>query len=329
MDRCTISERQGLSLNNICKLLQISVKRIQRWRLRLSLKDSKPGPTKALHALLTKEKEAILLMACDNTFVDDSHRILAAKGADYDLFHVSASTVYNIMREKGLTTARTDNVYKGGRSKSPVRTEIDGPNQRWCWDISYLPTTVKGQFLYLFCLLDEYSRKIVAWRISWNMTYKEGIELLHEGLENEKLDDILVSLPDLVNDRGTQMKAKPFMAMCTSLGINQLFSRPKTPNDNPFIESFFSLVKNDSKYPGYFTDDINAIAYFTYWISYYNNDRLHGGIQFVTPIQRHDKLDLIILKRRLKKHSEALKNRIRFNKKNYNKSKVALEVCRV
>ena len=42
-----------------------------------------------------------------------------------------------------------------GNAKAPVRKDLTGPNQRWCWDISYLLTFQKGVFLYLYLLLDE------------------------------------------------------------------------------------------------------------------------------------------------------------------------------
>ena len=292
----------------------VSMKRVQRWRNRETLEDLKPGPKNAPHRLLPEECSAILSMAYNENFVDDSHRILAVKGADANLFHVSASSVYKIMRKNNLMTDRVERQKNSGNSMPPDRKNIDGSNQRWCWDISYLPTNVKGHFLYLFALLDEYSRKIVAWRISWHMTHREGMELIQEGLEKENLDDITVALPELINDRGTQMKAIPFVKMCKDLGMEQKFSRPRTPNDNPFIESFFSIVKGDPKYPGYFTDDIAAIAYFTFYFDYYNYSRPHGGIEFVTPIQKHTGEDKHILKKRLDALIEARKNRMNKNR---------------
>jgi len=74
-----------------------------------------------------------------------------------------------------------------GRSIPPVRKELTGPNQRWCWEISYLPTYEKGVFLYLFLLLDEYSRKAISWSVSWHQTAEEARCLLGEGLINENI----------------------------------------------------------------------------------------------------------------------------------------------
>lgn len=311
-----ISVSKGLKSRKVCSLLQIKERRVLRWRKRVDrLEDLVPGPVNAPHALLDVEKNAILEFALDDEFADDSHRVLAAKGADLGLFYASASSVYKVMHQNDLTADRTGKQRKRGRSTAPDRPDIDGPNQRWCWDITYCQTNVKGVFLYLFVLLDEYSRKVVAWRLSWCMTHKEAMELIQEGLENEGIADVDVKLPDLINDRGTQMKAKAFMIMCEAIGITQKFARPRTPNDNPFIESLFSTVKGYHKYLETFTDDIEAITYFAMFFDYYNNNRYHGKIGFVTPNQKHKGLDKDIIKRRKRGLSNARQIRLTINKK--------------
>ena len=312
--------KQGVKQAKACSLFQVEVRRVQRWRDRgIRLEDIIPGPLNAPHALLDEEKEAIRKIALDAGYVDDSHRVLAAKGSDKGLFYVSASSVYKVMSENNLMADRSGRAHKSGRSTAPERLEIYGPDQRWCWDISYLKTRVKGIFLYLYTVLDEYSRKVVAWRISWHMNHKEAMELIQEALENENLTDIDIKLPDLINDRGTQMKAKAFMAMCKDLGIEQKFARPRTPNDNPFIESLFSTVKCYHSYPDFFTDDIEAIIYFTSFFDHYNNTRYHGKIGLVTPVQRHLGLDKNIIKRR--KDGLINAREIRFQK---NRNKIIL-----
>jgi len=322
----TTSVSLGIKRKRVCTLLQISVHRVRRWQQRSSLVDVKPGPVNAPHALLSKEKEAILKLAKDEQYVDDSHRVLTAKGADLGLFYASASAVYNVMRQNSLTADRTGQQRKSGRGTAPERPDIDGPNQRWCWDITYCHTEVKGIFLYLYTLLDEYSRKVVAWRISWRMNHKESMELIQDGLDSEGLDDIDIKLPDLINDRGTQMKAKAFKRMCEDLGITQKFARPRTPNDNPFIESLFSIVKGYPRYPDTFVDDIEAITYFSSFFDYYNNSRYHGRIGFVTPDQKHTGRDISIIEKRNVGLKNARQKRLEINKKRFVTQKVAKEV---
>jgi hypothetical protein len=78
----------------------------------------------------------------------------------------------------------------------------------------------------------------------------------------------------------------------------QLFARPRTPDDNPFIESAFSTVKRAPEYPGSFHDDCEATAYFEKYFDWYNNRHYHSGIDYVTPAQAHQGLRDSIVRRR-------------------------------
>ena len=263
---------------------------------------------------MAEERGAILGLATEEVSVDDGHRVLTAKGIDAGRIAVSASTVYRVMRDAGLTTDRSGRSQRSGRSRKPDRPALTGPNQRWCWDISYLRTLVSGIFLYLYVLLDEYSRKVVAYRVSWHMSYKEGMELLEEGFEKESMTKEQLEILSLCNDRGSQMKAKPFMRMVSELGISQKFSRPRTPNDNPFVESLFSTTKGAPEYPGQFKDDIDGHTYFASYFYFYNNVRLHGNIGYVTPVQRHCGTDKAILAHRARRCAQARRERLRKNR---------------
>ena len=311
------AKAQGKSEEKSCALLQISARRIRSWKKRVELENKKPGPTAAPHALLEEERESILKMARDEKYLDESHRILAVKASDEGLVQASASSFYRTMKEHDLTTARKNN-QSNGHSQKPEREDLNEPNKRWCWDISYLKTTVKGIFLYLYVVLDEYSRKVLAWRISWNLKHQEGMELIDDAINREGLSAEQVEQIILHNDRGVQMKAKGFKKMLKDLGMEQKFSRPRTPNDNPFIEAAFSIVKGSSTYPQVFIDDEKAREYFTSYFNYYNTERLHGGIEHVTPEQKHTGLAEKIIAARKKRKEEAIIKRITHNKKNKN-----------
>ena len=305
---------KGVKRSRTCELLQIEQRRVRHWFFRSTLADTKPGPVHAPHALMPEERTAIVALAKDERYVDDSHRVLTAKCVDSGSLAVSASTVYRVMRSEGLTTDRSGRSHRNGNSRKPDRPELTGPCQRWCWDISYLRTLVSGIFLYLYVLLDEYSRKVVAFRISWSLANAEGKELVDEGVEKECLTSEQVALLTLFNDRGTQMKAKPFKRFLEDLGISQKFARPRTPNDNPFVESLFSTTKGAPEYPGAFTDDVEAIMYFTAYFDFYNNVRRHGKIGYVTPAQRHCGEDKAILALRRDRLIKARKIRLQWNR---------------
>ncbi len=79
-----------------------------------------------------------------------SHRILSVTEGDLGLFQASFFTVYRVLVAHNLIHARCPGGVHNGNSKAPVRKELTGPNQRWCWDISYLMTFQKGEYLYLY-----------------------------------------------------------------------------------------------------------------------------------------------------------------------------------
>jgi len=309
------SLQNGVSVRRSCSILMIQHRRIVRWQQRMrhghGLQDRKPGPTEPLNRLLPEESAQIVAMAKAEEYADLSHRILAVTAADKGLFQASFSSVYRVLKREGLATARGSWRAHNGNSKAPVRKELTGPNQRWCWDISYLMTHQKGQYLFLYLLLDEWSRKTIHWRIAWAQTAEESRLLLEGGLINENILDLPEDQrPEIINDRGRQMKAKPIQRLCEDHGMPQLFSRPRTPNDNPFIESAFSTVKRAPEYPGRFLDDREAKTYFTRYFTWYDTEHYHSGIDYVTPKQAHAGLGPSILaERRAKALSQQRRRR--------------------
>jgi putative transposase len=296
----------GISIKRTCTLLMISRRRVTRWRFKRenghSLDNLKPGPREPVNRLLPAERAAVLEMARKEEYADLSHRILAVTAWDLDIFFVSFSSVYRILRSENMATIRGNQRQHNGRSIPPVRKKLTGPNQRWCWDISYLHTMEKGIFLYLYLLLDEYSRKAISWLISWHQTAEEARILLEEGLINENILDLPEDQrPEIINDRGRQMKARPIKIMFEEHHMPQLFARPRTPNDNPFVESMFGSIKSAPQYPGRFLDRKKGIRYFNEYFNWYNKAHLHSGIDYVTPDQCHNGLkETIVSRRRVK-----------------------------
>ena len=309
------SQQQGVSARRTCSLLAIEPRRVVRWQQQARqgqpLANLIPGPKDPLHRVLPAEIDQIVTLAQSPEYVDLSHRILAVTAWDQGLFQASFSTVYRVLKERNLMPARGFGRPHNGNSKPPVRKDLTGPNQRWCWDISYLPTLQKGEYLFLYLLLDEWSRKVIQWRIRWQQTAEESRRLLEGGLMDQNLLDLPEELrPEVINDRGRQMKAKPIQRLCEEHGMPQLFARPRTPNDNPFIESAFSTVKRAPEYPGRFLDDDQAKEYFSRYFTWYDTEHYHSGIDYVTPQQAHDGLrPSIVEQRRVKKLAQRRRRR--------------------
>jgi len=96
--------------------------------------------------------------------------------------------------------------------------------------------------------------------------------------------------------------------------MSQVFSRPRTLNDNPFVESAFAIIKGDPNYPGSFIDVMDAVIYFAPYFGWYNNEKYHGQIGYVTPDQKHRGLDKVIIAERGRRKVEAIEERMRINR---------------
>lgn len=101
----------------------------------------------------------------------------------------------------------------------------------------------------------------------------------------------------LHSDNGGPMKGATMLATLEKLGVAASFSRPRVSNDNPYSESLFKTLKYCPKYPDTFESLEEAKSWMIMFIDWYNNHP-HGGIKFVTPDERHQGLDIEILKNR-------------------------------
>ena len=172
------AKEKGVSVSPACSFFKICRDRVDRWRKKLKegsdLRNRTPGPENPLHRLLPSEREVVLDIARREEYADLAHRTLAVMAWDLNLLFLSFSSVYRILRAENLIGMRGTQHHHSGRSLPPVRKKITGPNQRWSWDISYLRTCEKSIYLYLYLLLDGYSRKAIHWLVSWHQTAEEA-----------------------------------------------------------------------------------------------------------------------------------------------------------
>jgi len=261
-----------------------------------------PGPKQAVNTIIPSERSALLDYVGHEETVDYSLQVLALRGAEQGLFFLSESTVRKVLIEEAIMSDRRPKQRRSGSGRKPDRpAELTGPNQCWTWDISYLRTDLPRIFWYLFVMLDEWSRKVIAWRVAEHMIKEEALGLIDDAFLVENLMDVPKSqLPVVVNDRGSQMKAKPVKQMMLDLGLVQTFARPRTPNDNPFIESLFSTVKSAPTYPECFPSETirSTEYYFEKYFGWYNTEHYHSGIGYVHPIDKHEGRAQAILKER-------------------------------
>jgi len=188
-----------------------------------------------------------------------------------------------------------------------------GPNEIWSWDITYLKTKIRGQFYYVYLMMDIWSRKIIGFDIHEEESMDHSSVLVDKlcNLEGIKKDQLV-----LHSDNGGPMKGATMLATLERLGVAASFSRPRVSNDNPYSESLFKTLKYCPKYPNRFESLAESKQWMIKFMDWYNNHP-HSGIKFVTPMQRHEGLDIEILRNRKLVYLKAKeKNPLRWNSKN-------------
>ena len=185
----------------------------------------------------------------------------------------------------------------------PKALMASGPNQLYSWDITYLPTRVRGIFLYLYLVMDIYSRKVVGWQVYEEESSALAADLMTDICQREGVKRDCVTLH---SDNGSPMKGATLLATLHDLGVIPSFSRPSVSNDNPYSESLFRTLKYRPEYPeDVFTNLHGARTWVRWFVDWYNNQHLHSSIQFLTPAQRHAGLDAEILARREQVYRDA------------------------
>jgi transposase InsO family protein len=244
--------------------------------------------------LSAEERRAIVDVATSVEYRGQSPNQIVPSLADKGQYIASESSFYRILKVEGLQHHRSE-------AKPPTRTRPEpllatGPNQVWSWDITYIKSLVKGQFFYLYVVMDVWSRKIMGWCVEDFESSERAAELITATCERE---DIEFGALTLHSDNGSPMKGATMLATLQRLGVFASFSRPSVSNDNAFSEALFRTFKYR---PGYPSKPFQSVSTAAEWVEdfvgWYNGAHLHSALRFVTPNQRHAGADVEILVKR-------------------------------
>ena len=304
LDLIAEGQADGLTAQRACQVIGLSPRTLQRWQVPVVSCPITPDATVApaltlpgrlrprpYNALTASEAATVVALIKSPQHADASCRELAlALQYGPTQTYVSHVTVWEYQRALNCNGPRGRQVSQGQHRAAPDTDWVNGPNRLWDWDITYLRTLERGVFLYLYSLLDHWSRKNIAWLIGTLLSSALVQTLWDHGLINEGLLDLPTSTwPQSLSDRGAQMRSHSTTTYFRKLGIPQLFSRPHTPNDNPFIESHFATIKTQPVFPGCFTDEPEAQSYFSQFYPWYNDVHPHTRLNMLTPSQVHSR----------------------------------------
>ena len=194
---------------------------------------------------------------------------------------VGRKRVRRLMRRMGLVA-----VYQRPRTSTPHPDHpiypyllrdlmIERPNQVWCADITYIP--MRRGFLYLVAVMDWFSRKVLAWRVSNTMEADFCIEAVKEAIRR-------FGVPDIFNtDQGSQFTSPRFTAVLTQAKIRISMDGRGRWLDNVFIERLWRSLKYECVYLHAFETGSELRAGLTAWIALYNSRRPHSALAGATP----------------------------------------------
>jgi len=292
------SRDAGARLSEACRVLALSARTLQRWREDGEVKADgrkEAGAQRVPANKLSKhEHQQILDIANTPEFAPMAPSQIVPALADEGLYIASESSFYRVLREANQLARR-------GRAKPPARQrpmplQASAANQLWSWDITYLATTIKGMFFYLYLIMDVYSRKIVGWEVFETESTEQAALVfrkthLREGIRAKSIV--------LHSDNGSPMKGATMLSTLQRLGVMPSFSRPSVSDDNPFSEALFKTLKY---HPGFPDKPFGSLQEAREWVigfqRWYNEVHRHSGLKFVTPAQRHRGEDGAILKQR-------------------------------
>jgi len=156
------------------------------------------------------------------------------------------------------------------------------------WDITYLPTTVRGIWLYLYLVIDVWSRKVVAWDVAEREGLVIAADLVSRACLRERISKGRRQPLILHADSANAMRAATLKSRLEELGVLRSCSRPRVSNDNPYSESLFRTAKYRPDYPSLpFASKEETCQWVSSLVDWYNHRHRHIGIKFVTPQQRH------------------------------------------
>lgn len=242
------------------------------WKGRDSLQ-GRPGAPCRVYEVLAEERAAICGFALLHPKV--GYRKLTWMMVDAGVACVGESTVYRVLSEADLLSRWK----RSAPSPGEYRFRPTAPDQQWHTDVMYV--WVAARFYFLLSFVDAYSRYIVHHKLLLALDGKAIATELQAALESAQH-----AKPRVVHDHGSEFVNRDVAAVIKAHNLMDIKTRPRHPESNGIVERFNGTVRAESD-NDYGDNYLQADAIIDKLIHYYNEDRLHATLGYMTPATWH------------------------------------------
>ena len=222
---------------------------------------------------------------------EHSPRQLACHITDNKGFFISESSVYRILKQRGLITSPAHILMRADDEFKDKTTRV---HQMWQTDFTYFKIIGWGWY-YLSTILDDYSRYIVYWELCSNMRAEDVERSVEKALQRTGLKKN--NAPRLLSDNGSCYISGQLADFLECSGIDHVRGTPNHPQTQGKIERYHRSMKNVVKLENYYSPD--ELKYrLAEFVDYYNNHRYHESLNNVTPADVYFGRDMEILRKR-------------------------------
>ena len=162
-----------------------------------------------------------------------------------------------------------------------ARVVVKAPNMVWEFDIKYVYVQGDGRNVFLLCFEDCYTREIVGFFIGYHCTGSDVSAAIARALDKRGITEI--TAVRLRSDNGTQFVCSRVEQLLDLMHIEHERIHPQTPKEDAHIESFNSILEREVIRRFEFSSFEDARSTVERFIEYYNRDRLHSAIGYMTP----------------------------------------------
>jgi transposase InsO family protein len=272
-----------------------------------ALEDRKPSPRPRWNTIPEQVRTEVVELALEKT--DLSSRELACHFTDERRYFLSESSVYRILKAHDLITSPAYILMSASDCfKHPTKRV----HEMWQTDFTYLRVVGWGWY-YLSTVMDDFSRYIIAYKLSSTMEATDVTKTLDEALLLTGVQNVRVRhRPRLLSDNGPAYVSKDLREYLEQQGMEHTRGRPYHPQTQGKIERYHRSMKNVIKLQHYyFPWELEAAI--RDFVAYYNNRRYHESLDNCTPADvyygRHhrvlterDKIKQITMQRRKKEY---------------------------